>query len=396
MDTFTLSQSETLTSTELDSLAEPQAGWCVSLYLPTHRAGKEVREDPIRLKNLISTAESQLEEAGMPGGEIKRLLEPARSLCDQDEETNREFWQHQSDGLALFLSADRGEQFRLAESFPELAVVAHRFHVKPLLKAVQQDGQYCVLAVSRNGVRFLEGSRSGLSERPIDDLPESLQAVLGGEHHKGFNLHSFRVRSHSDDAAVPHGHVESNEEHELQRYFRTIDEALNDALETDKRPLVFAGVEELYPYFRDVSEYKNLVPEAAAGNPDEMSAAELHEQAWPLAEKVLQENQQEVLERWQAARQTDLGGTCVEEILVAAHDGRIDTLLLDADRRQWGTYDEESRSVETADEATAENYDIYDLAAVHTLRANGRVVMLDDSDAIGSQGIAAVYRYAAP
>lgn len=387
---------DTLTVEKLESLFEPQPEWCVSLYLPTHRAGKEVREDPIRLKNRITEAESQLEQAGMPEGEARRLLEPASQLCDFDEEANRDFWQHQADGLAMFLSPAGNEQYRLPEDFPELTVVAHRFHVKPLLQAVQQDGQYCVLAVSRNGVRFLEGNRSGLTERPIADLPESLQAVVGGEHQKGFNLHSFRVRASSADGAVPHGHVESNEEHELKRYFRTIDEALHAALQNDNRPLIFAGVEELSPFFREVSDYGNLVAEAIAGNPDEMSVEELHQQAWPLVSRVLQGRQKEHVERWQAARNSDLGGVDVKEILTAAHDGRVETLLLNPNCQQWGTFDADFRTVQLADEATAENYDLLDLAAVRTLRADGRVILLDKPAELGPGGCAAIYRYAAP
>lgn len=383
-----------LTIDQVESLFGRQPGWCVSLYQPTHRAGKEVREDPIRLKNRVSDAESQLAQAGVAGGEIKRLLEPATRLCDLDSEENRDFWQHQADGLAMFLSPDGTERYRIPESFDELTVVAHRFHVKPLLKAVQQDGQYCVIAVSQNNVRFLEGSRNGLSARKVDDLPESLQAVVRGDHHKGFNLHSFRVRANSGDTAVPHGHVEKNEEHELKRYFRLIDEALSDALQQDKRPLVFAGVDELFPYFKDACSYDHLLEKPVAGNPDDLSDDDLHERAWPLAREIFQSRAEEAVSRWQQAEHTDLGDNRFSEILVAAHDGRIETLLLQAERRQWGTYDVEKREASLAEEATAENYDLYDLAAVRTMQADGQVAFLDDDHDLGEDGIAAIYRYA--
>ena len=152
---------------DLESLFGQQSGWCVSLYLPTHRSGSECLQDPIRLKNLVSDAESQLETVGVAVGDVQRLCEPARSLCDLDSDKNRGFWRRQADGLALFLSDARDvERFRLPEAFEELAVVAHRFHVKPLVRAIQRDQQYCVLAVSEKDVRFLEGSRTGLSARP--------------------------------------------------------------------------------------------------------------------------------------------------------------------------------------------------------------------------------------
>lgn len=362
------------------------------MYLPTHRAGREIRENPIRLKNRISEAESQLEQAGVDSSDIRRLCDPARTLCDTDSEENRKFWQHQSDGLAIFLSSEGCEKYRLPESFDELTVVAHRFHIKPLIKTVQQNEQYCVLAVSQGGVRFLEGSRSGLASREIEDLPESLQAVVRGDHQQGFNLHSFRVRANAGDTAVPHGHVESNEQHELDRYFRLIDEAIGDALRGDKRPLVFAGVEELFPYFQKASHYPHTVEQLIGGSPDDLSDDDLHELAWPIVKSLFEEKQQASLDRWLAAASTDLGETSLNNIVIAAHDGRIDTLLLEANRQRWGIYNAKSREVAFAESATAENYDLCDLAAVKTLRADGSVVILEDNQ-LADEGVASIYRY---
>ena len=386
---------DTLTTNQIEGLFDRRPGWCVSIYLPTHRAGKEIREDPIRLKNRISEAQSQLAEVGFPDGAIDRLVGPARALCDMDQERNREFWRHQADGLAIFLDEDGGfEQYQLSQQFPELTVVAHRFHVKPLLRAVQQDDQYCLLAVSQNAVRFLEGSRNGLSARPIENLPESLQAVVRGDHQKGFNLHSFRVRTRGTDTAVPHGHLESNQEHELTRYFKIINEAIDDVLNQDGRPLVFAGVDELFPYFRDATENANLVDERVSGNPDALNDDELHEKAWPLVEQILDRRKDEFLERWQSAAHTDLGDTNLERIVIAAHDGKIETLLMQLGRQHWGTFDPASRKVTAAEKQSAENYDLCDLAAVRTLRADGRVFVLDrDAEPVGERGIAAIYRY---
>jgi len=43
---------------ELKDLMERHQGPCVSIFLPTHRAGKEIQQGPIRLKNLLREAES--------------------------------------------------------------------------------------------------------------------------------------------------------------------------------------------------------------------------------------------------------------------------------------------------------------------------------------------------
>ncbi|MCA9025318.1 MAG: hypothetical protein KDA86_08920 [Planctomycetaceae bacterium] len=382
-----------LTIDHVTRLFGRRPGWCVSLYMPTHWAGKEIREEPIRLKNLVGDADEQLQAVGVAGRDIKRLLEPARRLCNLDAESNREFWRHQYGGLVLLLSTDGEEHFRFPEVFEEQVVVDHRFHVKPLLKALQQDEQYCVLAVSQGGVRFLEGCRSGLSERSLEDMPDNFQSVVRGDHHKGFNLHSFRVRSNTGDTAVPHGHVESNEEHELRRYFREIAAAISDALKEDQRPLLFAGVAELFPYFREEVEYSHLNEQPLTGNPDDLSDEELHRQAWPIVASLIDERRLQILDRWKHAAQTDLGDDALEDIIVAANEGRVETLLLASDSHTWGVYEPETRKVQRAKEASAENYDLCDLAAVETLNTGGQVMIFDDQT-LGDDDVAAIYRYA--
>ena len=81
------------------SLMEEGAERCVSIYLPTHRAGSDIQQDPIRLKNLLRRAEESLGAGGMRGAAARELLQPARELID-----DRAFWHYQGDGLALFVA----------------------------------------------------------------------------------------------------------------------------------------------------------------------------------------------------------------------------------------------------------------------------------------------------
>jgi hypothetical protein len=121
--------------TDLQRLALAWQGPCVSVFLPTHRAGREVEQAPIRLKNLLRQATDVLNSDGVRTPEIDRLLAPLRRLLD-----DRLFWQYQSDGLALFSRPGWWRFFRVPLDLPELAVVADRFHVSPLLPLLTGDG----------------------------------------------------------------------------------------------------------------------------------------------------------------------------------------------------------------------------------------------------------------
>jgi hypothetical protein len=41
------------------------SGWCVSPFMPTHRAGREMEQYPIRFKNLLREAEESLTAKGL-------------------------------------------------------------------------------------------------------------------------------------------------------------------------------------------------------------------------------------------------------------------------------------------------------------------------------------------
>src|SRR5690242_16293325 len=117
-----------LNPTDLKSLISQQGKWCVSLYMPTHRVGREQQQDPVRLKNLLAKAETNLLANGLQRTKVQSLMQPAEELL-----WDKEFWRHQSDGLAIFLSYDFAVKYRLPSEFEELLLITKSFHTKPLV-----------------------------------------------------------------------------------------------------------------------------------------------------------------------------------------------------------------------------------------------------------------------
>src|ERR1051325_7510518 len=116
-----------LNPTELRTLITQQGKWCVSLYMPTHRVGREQQQDPVRLKNLLAKAEANLLANGLRRPKVQQLMQPAEELLG-----DKDFWQQQSDGLAIFLTNDFSVKYRLPRAFEELLIINKSFHVKPL------------------------------------------------------------------------------------------------------------------------------------------------------------------------------------------------------------------------------------------------------------------------
>ena len=162
-----------LSQEELKTVIAESRGPAVSIFLPTHRAGHEIQQDPIRLKNLLKDAEGQLITEGNRPAEARELLAPVWKLVD-----DAAFWRHQQDGLAVFRSRDVLRVYRVPLGLPEFVSVSNRFYVKPLVPLLVNDERFYILALSRKAVRLLECSRDHAHEVDLPDVPQGMEDAL--------------------------------------------------------------------------------------------------------------------------------------------------------------------------------------------------------------------------
>ena len=224
---------DVLNRAEIRTLMNERDVPCISLYMPTHRSGKQTQQDPIRFKNLLKQAEERLLANGLRRSEADEVLQPARRLLD-----DKNFWRHQGDGLALFLSSKTARHFRLPYDFAELVVVTDRFHVKPLLALLSVDGRFYILALSQNQIRLLQGTRHSVGTVNLDSVPTNLADALGFEEkEKQLQFHTAARGA----SAIFHGQGSSGDETEhkkdLLRFFKVIDKGLKDLLCVERAPL---------------------------------------------------------------------------------------------------------------------------------------------------------------
>jgi hypothetical protein len=73
----------------------------------------------------------------MTAREADGLLAPVRELGDDTG-----FWQHQADGLAVYVAPELMRSFRVPLELDENAVVGPRFRLRPLLPLLAGDGHY--------------------------------------------------------------------------------------------------------------------------------------------------------------------------------------------------------------------------------------------------------------
>ena len=313
-----------LNSADLKSLAAQKGKWCVSLYMPTHRVGREQQQDPIRLKNLLAEAEAKLLANGLRRPDVQKLMSAAEELLP-----NTDFWRHQGDGLAIFMSNDFHVTYRLPMEFDELLVIANKFHIKPLIPLLGRVGRFYILAVSINNIRLFEGTPDTINEIKLN-FPTSMdEALWMDEPERYLNLHSSS--SSTRGAAVFHGHgIGDEDKKNILRFFQSVNEGINNLIEDKTPPMVVAGVDYLVPLYRETSTYRNILKDHVDGNPDRENLSELHADAWEIVKPIFEESQKKAFEKYQqfSGQQNALATSDLVKAVKAATFGQVESLFV--------------------------------------------------------------------
>ncbi len=383
---------DVITASDLKLLASRSQGPWVSLFQPTHRGGPDIRQDPIRFKNLARQAEEQLRALGWRAGEIEDFLAPAWRVFE-----DAAFWRFQSDGLATFIASDLLQCFRVPVAFDELVVVADRPHLKPLLTLLTGDGLFYLLALSQNEVRLFACTRERVDEIDLTGVPRSLAEALpfdDPERQLQYHTGTPGGGAGGGRAAIFHGHGTGIDDSKVNvlRFFRLVDRGLSRYLKHSSAPLVLAGVEFLLPLYREANSYPVVAPEGVLGNPDGVSPEMLHARAWPLVEPHFARTREAAAARYRELAGTGRTAADIRHVLPAVFQGRVDTLFVAVGDQIWGTFDPGSSALSLHDRPAPGDEDLLNLAALETA-LNGGTVYAVPAAQVPEAPLSAVFRY---
>ena len=383
-----------LNPTDLKSLIAQQGKWCVSLYMPTHRVGREQQQDPVRLKNILAKAETNLLANGLRRPKVQKLMQPAEELL-----WDKDFWQHQSDGLAMFLSNEFFVKYRLPAGFKELLLITKNFHTKPLFPLLNRVGKFYILFVSLNKIRLFQGTADTISEIALK-FPTSMdQALWADDPERYLNLHSGSISTNETKGgtAIFHGHNPGDEEKKnILRFFQSVNQGLNDLLEDKNLPMILAGVNHILPIYREACTYDNILEDSLPGNPDKENLKELHQHACQIATPIFEESQKKVFEKFEKlnGQQSALATSDLKAAVRAAKFGQVETIFVPLDEQKWGHYDTGSNKVILESEPGPQSEDLLDLAAAETILNSGQVFAVPREELPGDGDLAAILRFA--
>lgn len=385
-----------LTRESLRQLLTQSASPCLSLYQPTHRTFPEREQDPIRFKALVRQLECLLRERkNVTDDLVDELLNPLRDLAQAHE-----FWNHTREGLAAFSAPGYFEVFHLNRRVPEVAIVNDRPGIRPLVRIVQSADRYQILCLTLDRVRLYEGNRDDIHLVPLaEEVPATLEAALGTElTEKGqsglpqaYGRASERGAMHAESGGSgKQDEIDSDRE----RFFRQVDKGI---LECHSRkselPLLLAALPENQALFRAISHNPWLQSEGIAYDPSLLDEQQLLEKSWEVMQPRYLKRLEALVSQYHSLSSRGQSSDQLNLIAQATREGRVSTLLVEADRRISGYADQSAGQALEVDQDESNCPDLLEELASWTIQQGGEVVVVPQERMPTRTGAAAIYRY---
>jgi len=386
---------ESMNRDQLVALCRLEADPAVSIYLPSVAPAAGSRQEPLRLRNLLREASAALLAYGLDGEAARELLRRAADLVE-----DKQFWSAPPGGVALFVAPGFFRPVRVGFALPELVRVGRRFAVRPLAPLLGRTERFYILALSLNRVRVLEAGPDAARELRVSGLPASFDAAMNYvEYYSELSAHSSTPSALGRRAAIFHGHGDSDEENQkdnLRHFFRRVVEALERGLPDLASPVVLAAVATHFPLFRGANRRLRLAEGGVEGNPDYLSNGELAAQARARIDREKRASLGRELARWQELLPSGRSIGELDEIVRAAEEGRVETLLLASGAERWGSFEPDLGRLALREEKEPGDEELLDRAAARTIGQGGEAFDVALAAMPEHRVAAAILRYPAP
>lgn len=378
------------TTDDLSTLTGHRHDASVSFYVPSGWSGSQGGSDSgrppiahdteaarIALRSAANDALAELAEAGVSSADRNAISDALEAL-----DGSRSFWGTHARSVAVFVSPDGLQAFRLRNELPQHTAIGDRFDVGPLVRATTFDHNGFVLALTVGEVRLLSLSSDTSSEEieltalPADAADALEHATTGGrfDRHRAAGTLGPKVGQ--------------------RNYCSIVQDAVLEAIGESTAPLVLAAASDLEPAYREINTHPALLDEGIEANPASLNGDELAQRA----RVVLDEHYRATLADWRetfgSLQAHGRASSQLSDIARAATAGLVDTLLFDFEWTAEGVIDD-AGAVTMADEPSASTYGLVDELAARVLRTGGTVRAVRRDDLPDDSAVAATFRASA-
>jgi hypothetical protein len=368
---------------------------CVSLYMPAHSSGVEVNEkhDALLLKNNLQQAKRILTEKGKSQAAVESILKEASALVD-----NREFWNTQSQGLALFLAEGLCKVIKTPMPLKEELFINSSFNILPLLPLMTDDAYFFLLLLSKKDAKIFRGDAYGLELLEVEGLPNGIDDVIHFEE-KDAQQTMRRAGAGAGRGAISganyHGHGPglADETEWVTQYLKEVNQTLwTELLSHESAPLILAGTEHIVGLYRQISKY-NIVEENLTGNFDHEDKNSIYQKVKEIAAPFFKQQARKALKTYYDNSTTELTSSIPEDVIPASFYSQISDLFIVKDAHIWGTFDEASNALVIHEDKQEGDTCLLNKAAIKTLKNGGAVHVLEQDKMPADSKIAAFMRF---
>lgn len=380
------------TREDLQALLSEQQPPCVSICVPMRRAPSEWQQNALTYRNAVREVEKGLGQKKEWKPAAAGILEKLGSLDQQG------FWAAQRETLAVFASADSLRAWTFAEPMPPNVTVAETFHTRGLVKRLQGEVRYFVLALTRENITLFEGTRDTLDIVRVPGMPRGMHELETTTAVPSTSTRTTSPGGSTGGGTVFYGSAGDSRANELKEetrsLFRMVDRALLHFTHDQRIPLILATFDHYHGMFHEISKNPALLDERIEGDPEKMKPADLRKRAIEILKPRREKALREVAAHWGAAAAHHRGTNYLPNISKAAVYGRVQTLLVEDGRVITGTLDRATGEITGMSLAgNPSGQDLLDDVSELVLAAGGHVYVLPKSMMPTDVGVAAIYRY---
>jgi|GEM_PF-1547397 len=377
-------------TTRLDDLANHNQSDSISIVMPTEQSGRQVQQNAIRFKNLLNEVVAQFVSMGTSENEAEQRIAELRERQHDDN-----FWQHQSEGLAVYFCDGQLSTLHLHYVPEPLVTVADHYFITPVAVDSSRSQQRSVLTVTWEEAKLYDSVQGQFEPHDCVQFPVGIRdVVLPPDAEEQLQVRTQRGGGSGADGGMFHGQGAGEQmiESDRKRFLAEVGRRLEDVFSGTPENLIIIGTEEVVGHLKattELSKAKTLTASPASMDRNQLSK---RVEEFLCGEPDL--GFADRLEQFGNAMAHGKGSKYLPEIIRAASEGRISDLIIDPNQRIWGSWNSDTQTASIAEEQAndANAVELVNLAVVLSLRTGARILVGTDSQ-LGSEPAAAIFRY---
>lgn len=376
-------KKDKLVGEDLVTLQSQRGNVCVTVILPTHRLFSERKVDKFEMEKAIEETVS-LMEYKLPEKEARNLrkkLNELEATIDYD---------HNLDGIGLFVSNDTAIKTRFPFQVTKKIVVGPDFEIRDLLYKTNISQPYNVLKLSENRVSLYSGTIDELNEIHGGDFPDDFyddrEYSTPGRGSSTQGNPQMRSFEH-DKSAI--------ETIRFKDFFRHADELLGKYMVQDV-PIILAGVEKDLAWYEEITSFRKHIAGRIQGNYEHTNHAEFARKCWAVMEAYLKEEVNRLISDFREKVGSGRGVSGVQEIWTSVSEGKGMKLVVEKDFKLMGFTTAENEQFLTLRPTKTEHVtmpDAIDEIIEMTLDKGGEVFFADNGQLSEFGGMILITRY---